>query len=454
MTFLPTRARSLRTALLCLWIIVPASARSAPPSPAEFVQRNLPSGLQLLVAERPRAALVAFDLRVRGGSGDETEPTSGTAHLVEHLLFKGSAARAPGQLDTAMEALGGEIAARTARDTVQYAVTVPAARWREALNLLAELLLRPALRDDDLAAEKPVVRAEIALLRSDPARAGTQALAATLYGALDPYRLPLMGPADNVARLTASDLKAFWSAWYRPSRMVLAVAGAVDAGQVAEAAAALFKGPASAPTLRPPRRALPPAAPARAPMDPALAASAQTLVLLGWVTPPAADLGATAALTVLAEAMVRGERGRLAGPLVREKRLALAVEAENLLQRAGGLFVLRLACLPGKAARAEAEAVATLRRLAEDGFADGEAEAAREAALAQIAAEEATVEGTARRLALFAGLEALPLAAELKRRIATVTAEELRQTLKEYLSPGRCGIAWVGAAAEREEATP
>ena len=101
-----------------------------------------------------------MDLRVQVGIADETPETSGMAHAVEYLVFKGTADRLPGQLDGAVEALGGELSARTTRDFTQFQASATKEGWKDVLRELGGMVFKPAFRQEDWAAERPVIRAE------------------------------------------------------------------------------------------------------------------------------------------------------------------------------------------------------------------------------------------------------------------------------------------------------
>lgn len=164
-------------------------ANAAPMTPYPPAYREtLPSGLRLVVQPRSGAGLAAVDVRVRVGSGSEDAQTSGTAHFIEHLVFKGGGARKPGDFDRAMETLGGEIAARTTRDYTQYTTVVPAAKWREAAGLLAEMVQNPGFRPADMERERAVILSEMTVAQTDPARLGFGQIARVAYAQGQGYR--------------------------------------------------------------------------------------------------------------------------------------------------------------------------------------------------------------------------------------------------------------------------
>lgn len=467
--------------LLCAVPLAAASVASIISSPqaaraaenGEVTRRTLPSGLRVIVAERPGTGLVALDMRVREGSGAETPATSGTAHFVEHLVFKGTDTRKPGDIDRAIELLGGELTAQTTRDATRYAVMLPVGDslgspgWQGALEVMADMLRHPAFRAADVAAEKPVILAEMAIVRTEPMRAGSAALATSggLFAAGEPYRLPLMGTAENVRQMTPDALRAFWKRAYRPDDMTLAVTGDVRADDVFDAASRLFPADPAAPPDEP--AAAPPtpagtadAAPAvvRVPADADGPRRDLVTVLLGFRAPAATetdDAVLSALLPLLADGSGGaggGESGRLAEALVQRQKLALSVSADLVDQRQGGMVVLAATGRRADAARLEAALRGALRKLPEDGFTAADAAAGVSAVLAARAGEAASLDRLAARLALADVLGVPPeeaddpahFAAHLR---AAVTPETLAAVARKYLNPDQGAITLVGVPA-------
>ena len=265
MLFVPTCLTFSRPALvlsISLAALVPLSpANAQPPKPATpaaktaaqapiLVQKMLPSGLRLVVQTKPGADLVALAVSVRAGSGSETAQNSGVAHLIEHMVFKGTVSGKPGQLDAQIENLGGELTARTSRDQTLYTATVPQKNWQDALPVLADMLTHPAFRDDDLEAERRVIAREVAAALTEPARTGFTQLAGEAYPQNSPYHFPLMGQAQIVARLTPAAMRAFWQENYAPNNLTLVVVGDVAPAEAERMAKQLFP-PAPPKTLPP-----------------------------------------------------------------------------------------------------------------------------------------------------------------------------------------------------------
>ena len=398
--------------------------------------------MRVIVVERTSAKLVALDLRVKAGTAYETEANNGAAHFLEHLLFKGTPTRKPGEVDAAIEGIGGELAANTSLDWAQYAATVPSAGFRQTLEILADVIQRPALREEDIALERRVILDEVASSEADPVRAPLLALSQIAFAG-HPYRFGLHGRPENIARLTRADIEAFWRARYVPANLTLVVVGEVKRPEVVDAARALFTftTPGGAPSPLPdpaPLTGVKRAAPL-------VHDRALVTVALGFHAPPVRNWQDAVALDVLLPLLStgNGSGGRLGEALVQKQRAALAVSASYLTQRAPGLLTLSVIGRGGDEKRIEDALLAEIHRLREDGPSDAEVAAARQSALAKTLFEEETYAGQANALAFYDMLDTYEFAVHYAERLAAVTTADLRRVIAAYLTPERYAIATV-----------
>lgn len=461
--------RSVRTAAFwgvaaILLLIIPLpSLCAAGETPRPVQRKTLPSGLRVIVAEQPQSALVALDLRVRVGSGRETAATNGTAHFIEHLVFKGTETRKRGEIDQAMENMGGELKAQTTRDATRFATVLPAAKWQDALGIIAEMALHPAFRAEDVTAEKKVILSERAIARTEPTRAGFNTLTETVFDATDPYRLPLMGAEANIKAMTPDALRHFWQAWYRPENMVLAVAGNVTAAEVFALAEKLFPAaPTAGVAFTEPEKP--------ATSDAALIATRSVItdtgvvdlatVFIGFRAPSVGDADSTAAVAGLVSLLAdradlgRGQ-GRLADALIRKQHLAISVTADYVAQTGQSLVMIAAVGKRTDAEKLEKALGDELRKLPGTGFSAADAAQARQN-LRIAGQSDGTVEGMASRLA---GAEILGLpdadiddpslyAARLER---SVTPASLTAAARRYLSLDNSSVVVISPPAPVEQ---
>jgi predicted Zn-dependent peptidase len=235
---------------------------TATPAPARprratvpHVRSVLPSGLRVVTQAMPGARSASVAIFVPVGSRHEDEAHAGLSHLLEHLVFKGTRDHPePGALSQVVEGVGGSINASTDRELTVYSSKVPAERLGVALHAVSELALHPMLRARDLVAEKPVIVDEIRMYVDSPSDHVFTLFDELLYGR-HPLGREIAGTIGSVRRATHRGVVDHWRAAYRPLRMVLAVAGAIDHEDVLLAASGWeAAGPREdgRPTRRPP----------------------------------------------------------------------------------------------------------------------------------------------------------------------------------------------------------
>jgi predicted Zn-dependent peptidase len=211
--------------------------------------------MRVVTQSMPGARSASVAILVPVGSRHEDEAHAGLSHLLEHLVFKGTAAHPEaGALSQVVEGVGGAINASTDRELTVFSSKVPAERLGVALHAVSELALHPILRRSDLTSEKPVIVDEIRMYVDSPSDHVFTLFDELLYGR-HPLGREIAGTIGSVRRATHRGVIDHWRAGYRPGRMILAVAGAIDHEQVLRAAAewqASGPGADGAPALRPP----------------------------------------------------------------------------------------------------------------------------------------------------------------------------------------------------------
>jgi predicted Zn-dependent peptidase len=214
---------------------------TASPAPARLRARIphertvLPSGLRIVTQSLPGARSASVVLLVPVGSRHEDDAHAGLSHLLEHLVFKGTRAHPEaGSLSQLVEGIGGSVNASTDRELTVYSSKVPAEHLDVALTAVSELALHPLLRRRDLSAEKPVIVDEIRMYVDSPSDHVFTLFDELLY-ARHPLGREIAGTIGSVRRATHHAVVDHWVGAYQPSGIVLAVAGAIDHGDVVRA---------------------------------------------------------------------------------------------------------------------------------------------------------------------------------------------------------------------------
>jgi predicted Zn-dependent peptidase len=187
----------------------------------------LPGGLRVVTESVPGVRSAAFGIWVGVGSRDETPAQAGAAHYLEHLLFKGTAARSALDISAALDAVGGEMNAFTSKEYTCYYARVLDADLPLAVEVVGDLVTSALMRDDDVESERDVILEEIAMRDDDPSDLVHEEFADAMFGPT-PLGRPILGTVETINAITPKAIRAFYKKRYRPENMVIAAAGNVD----------------------------------------------------------------------------------------------------------------------------------------------------------------------------------------------------------------------------------
>ncbi|MBB3085751.1 M16 family metallopeptidase [Geodermatophilus sabuli] len=214
---------------------------------------ELPGGLRVLTETMPGVLSATVGIWVGVGSRDETDDVAGSSHFLEHLLFKGTGSRGALEIATAMDAVGGEMNAFTAKEHTCYYANVLASDLPLAVTLLGDLVTDALNTAADLESERTVVLEEIAMRDDEPADAVHDLFAETLFGGTALGR-SVLGTVDSIEALTRDDVDGWYRQRYVPPSIVVTAAGRVDHREVLDLVTAVFgsrlAGPARPAPLR------------------------------------------------------------------------------------------------------------------------------------------------------------------------------------------------------------
>jgi predicted Zn-dependent peptidase len=204
-----------------------------------FDRTELPGGLVVLTEAMPGVRSASIGVWVRAGSVFETPAEMGVSHLLEHMVFKGTHRRSPRELALALERRGGSLDAYTTREHTSYQARVLDTDIDSALDVLADLVLQPLLREDDLELEREVVLEEIATVEDTPDDLVFDLHASLMWGE-HPYGYSILGTRDTVASLSTADLRRVHAQRYAPGDLVVAAAGNIEHERFVDLVAAHF----------------------------------------------------------------------------------------------------------------------------------------------------------------------------------------------------------------------
>lgn len=354
---------------------------------------TLPNGLTVIVREDPASPIASIQAWCATGSIHEGRWLgAGLSHILEHMLFKGTETRKPGDIARHVHDQGGQINAYTSFDRTVYWIDVPASGAMEALDILADAMLHATLPEEEYAKEQEVIRREIAMGQDDPHRQSLQLMLRTVF-AESPFRHPIIGYLDVFNQLTRQDVLDYYRQRYVPNNITFVVVGPVQTGEVLQRLESLFAGA--------PRRALEPVFIASEPAQMGrrdahveFPGTELTRLALAWRI-PGLDHPDTPALDVLGSILGGGASSPLTQEVRERKRLVHSIGAGMYSLQSDGVFAIMAACEPSKREEAEAAAIEVLERLKNEGPTAAELERAKRRHLASQIAAWQTARGQA-----------------------------------------------------------
>ncbi|MFN7444464.1 MAG: M16 family metallopeptidase [Curvibacter sp.] len=438
--------KHLLTALVALVVLGPATAPAQP----RAQQSTLANGMTLIVQPDRRAPTVAHMVWLRVGSMDEVDGASGVAHVLEHMLFKGTKTLKAGEFSRRVAALGGRENAFTSLDYTGYFQQIPARRLEDVMKLEADRFANNRWPDAEFTREIEVVKEERRLRTEDNPRSLLyETLMATAYAA-SPYRRPIVGWMSDLDSMTPEDARAFYRKWYVPANAVVVVVGDVDPAQVKRLAERHYGAiPARAVPARKPRIEPPQAGLKRVDLQ---APAEQAYVTLAFKVPglrsldaPTAEDDDALALTVLAAVLDGYSGARLDRALTQgADRVADSAGASNgLLGRGPQMFVLDGVPAPGKtAAQVEAALREQVARIAREGVSAPELERVKTQWVASEVYKRDSLFNQARELGTYWVL-GLPLESNdrLLTRLRSITAEQVQSVAARYFGDAQLTVA-------------
>ncbi|MEU7987951.1 pitrilysin family protein [Streptosporangium canum] len=208
---------------------------------AGVVQRTvLPGGLRVVTESMPTVRSVAVGMWVGIGSRDEAPEHMGSSHFLEHLLFKGTPTRDALEISAAIEGIGGEINAFTAKEYTCYYARVLDEDLRVAIDVLADVVTSSLITPEDVEAERGVILEEIAMHDDDPSDMVHEQFSAEMYGDT-PIGRPILGTVESINAASRDRIAEYYRRYYLPTHTVVSVAGNVTHEQVVALVAAAYE---------------------------------------------------------------------------------------------------------------------------------------------------------------------------------------------------------------------
>jgi zinc protease len=215
-----------------LFFVFAQLASAAGAESTDTYEYHLSNGLKLVVREDHRAPTVAHMVWYRAGSIDEVNGKTGVAHVLEHMMFKGTHKVKAGDFSRLVAAVGGRENAFTSRDYTAYFQQVEKSKLEEVVKLEADRMSNLYFDDAEFLKEIQVIMEERRLRTEDnPSSLLNESLMATAYMS-SPYRHPVIGWMNDLQNMKASDARDWYRSWYAPNNATVVISGDVDAKKV------------------------------------------------------------------------------------------------------------------------------------------------------------------------------------------------------------------------------
>jgi predicted Zn-dependent peptidase len=418
----------------------------------------LPSGLRIVTEELPTVRSAAFGVWVNVGSRDESPSVAGASHFLEHLLFKGTRRRTALEISSTIEAVGGEMNAFTGKEYTCFYARVLDENLPLAIDVISDLITSSVVAAPDVDSERGVVLEEIHMRDDDPSDLIHDVFTETLYGDT-PLGRPILGTVESIAGMSRTSVSGYYKRRYRPSDLVIAVAGNIKHDDVVRQSKRAFSAEGFLG-----ERAKPTAVRSAGPVKPqgsgefrvVTKETEQAHVLLG-VPGLSRDDERRFALGVLNVALGGGMSSRLFQEIREKRGLAYSVYSFSQQFSGSGMFGVYAGCQPSKVHEVLKITRDLLADVASNGLRDEELERAKGQARGGLVLG---LEDTGSRMSrigkselMFGDLKSID---EMLAQIDGVTAQEVRDVASILLG-NRPTLAVIGpfkgrAASKFQEA--
>ncbi len=412
---------------------------SAPAAAEDVLEATLDNGLRVLLLEDHRSPVVSFQVWYRVGSRNEQPGATGLAHLLEHMMFKGTPTYGPRMFATLIEQNGGQDNAFTSQDHTSYFVNVAADKVDLVIALEADRMQNLLLDPKEFESERLVVMEERRTRTEDDPEGflGEEVSALAFKG--HPYRSPIIGWMEDIRRVTPEEARAFYRAYYVPNNALVVAAGDFKAPELLEKVRRRF-GTIARAADPPPVKAVEP--PQNGERRVTVRKEAQLpLVFIAYPAPNYRSADAPA-LELLSTILSEGRSSRLYRRLVYEQQVALSAGGDySYFSADPNLFWFYATALPGQSAEALERALTEeVERLKREPVSETELERAKNQIEASFVFRQDSVWSRASLLARFELIGGWRLRDRFVPAIRGVTPGDLQRVARAYFPAERRNV--------------
>jgi zinc protease len=394
---------------------------------------TLPNGLRVFLKPVPGSPIVTTKVAFKVGAADEELDQTGLSHYLEHLMFKGTDKRLPGDIDRLTQRNGGRNNAYTSEDMTVYHFDFAADRWKAALEVEADRMRN--LRIDakhEFEQEKGAVISELDMNEDQPWDLELKLLLPLLFGAKSPYGHPVIGEKQHVRAATAEVIKKHYDRWYHPNNAVLVVTGGFDESDALETIKKLF-GPIPKADL-PARKPAPDLKPRAETVRKKFESKFPTPRLLFGFNSVAETDADSISLDVVAAILTTGKTSRLYRRLVEDDGTATQIDSSHTSGRYPGWFAIQAELFKVEELKKVEDTInAEIEKLAKDGPTDAELSRVRRSMMAAHVFAHESVHELADTIASGVVANDMAFVRRYLPDLMKVSAADVKRVAKKYL---------------------
>ncbi len=397
---------------------------------------KLKNGLTVLIKKDDRFPLANISLYVRAGSAYEDPKQAGISHLLEHMVFKGTEKRGPGQTALEVESVGGSLNAATSFDYTYYYVEVPKKEWALGMDIVTDMAFNAKIDPTELEPEKEVVLAELKRGEDSPNSKLFKSLQGMLWKGTT-YEWPIIGYSDVVTNISAQDMHAYVESLYQPQSMLLSVVGDINPDEVlAEAKRLTADLENDHPVLPPEKHSVSEAAPG---MQLKTLPGQWNKVYMGLAFPlPDLGSGKVAGLEMLSQLLGGDDTSLLYRKFKHELRMVDDISVSAMTLERGGILYVHATLDGDKTETFWSELIKTLSEFDTKTFTDREIERARLNLEDSLFLTKETLSGLASKLSYFQFFEHGQEAEQnYLFALSNANRKQLSELYDEYVRPER-----------------
>ena len=420
---------------LTLWVsmlwVMPSWGNS------QIQKYTLDNGLTVILKENHSSPLVCFQMWIKVGSADEQDKEAGITHLIEHMLFKGTAKRKVGEIAREVETAGGDINAFTSYDETVFYLVIPSRYFTSGLDIMADAIQNSSFDPEELKREKEVVLEEVRMRTDQPSTKLYETLFSAAY-TVHPYQRPIIGFAKTVQSFDRARVMEYFRKWYTPDNMCLVVTGDFRPDEAMASIKKAFLNFSSHIKATPNRPAEPPQRELRSII---LQEDVQKSYLEMAFHIPAISHNDLYPLDVLASILGDGESSRLYRKVKSEAGLVNSIDASSFTPKDPGVFMIGCLLEGDKVKPTLTKIFQELYRIQDEPPSSEEIQKAKLKLTSDFIYSQQTIQGEGRQLGYFETVVGdVAFEQTYVERINQATVQDIIKVAQKYLTPQNATI--------------